>query len=467
MAKSARLIAIAALSAALVSPPLGAGIVVGFEADEDGNRLAGYLLDDNKGTVTPLAGYPRPTGGAGDGLFRIGLLAADRANSRVYAFNNLDSTVSAFAIDPATGRATPLPHSPFPVAISEDAACLAVHPSGSPLIVSESFTARVHSFNVDEDSAVAANGSPFTAAAGSLISCVFTPDGKHYYVGGGSAGSSRIAGFAVDAASGVLTPVPGSPFESGATAPNAYAADATRVFVANGIGNQVRVFVRDPATGSLQAASGNPFASGLASNSHQAVLHPNGFYYVAAALIDRVGGFRVQGQGTATQLAASPGSPFPIGGALPAFVSVNRTGRFLVVGDLSDGDLAALRVHQTSGALAPAASLAVNGPGINGLVYLAGADAPPAKPGNLTAQALSSRKVRLTWADTATDELQFLVYGRRGQQPFGFLKMVGKNKTTTTVSNLVAGAQYTFQVRARNTYGESEASKRVAVNLPD
>ena len=40
-----------------------------------------------------------------------------------------------------------------------------------------------------------------------------TPDSRYLYVANGGSGS--ISGFAIDASSGALSPVPGSPFASG------------------------------------------------------------------------------------------------------------------------------------------------------------------------------------------------------------------------------------------------------------
>ena len=56
------------------------------------------------------------------------------ANGRLYAINSGDSRISVFTVNPSTGALTHLPFSPFKIGGSFWG-CVAVHPSGSPVIV--------------------------------------------------------------------------------------------------------------------------------------------------------------------------------------------------------------------------------------------------------------------------------------------------------------------------------------------
>src|SRR6185295_3611395 len=116
-----------------------------------------------------------------------------------------------------------------------------------------------------------------------------------------------VAGFGVSASTGALTPLTGSPFDSGNGQPVAYVTDAGgRLFTSNFAAGQVRAFTT--ASG-IPTLAGNPLNSGL-SGGVQGVLHPSGLYLVADRVGNQVGVYRISGSGSATTLSAV-GSPFP------------------------------------------------------------------------------------------------------------------------------------------------------------
>jgi len=155
---------------------------------------------------------------------------------------------------------------------------------------------------------------------------VFSRDGSYFYTGGNSGNS--FAGFSVDQANGVLTALAGSPFDSGARFPAAYATDSQgRFFTANGLDNQVRAFTT--ASGIPTAVSGNPFVSGL-TEATDGVLSPNeNFYYVADRGGNRVGAYQIAGSGSSTTLTAVAGSPFASSGTFTNALVFNNSGNFL------------------------------------------------------------------------------------------------------------------------------------------
>src|SRR5690606_9547199 len=104
---------------------------------------------------------------------------------------------------------------------------------------------------------IAATGSQPTHLA-------VTPNGKFVYVSNFS--SQSISGYAFDAATGTLTPVPGSPF-TGVTG-NLMVEIEPRgkfLYAPSYIGNAVAGFAIDQATGALSPVPGSPFAGGADS----------------------------------------------------------------------------------------------------------------------------------------------------------------------------------------------------------
>ncbi len=217
------------------------------------NQIFAYEVDEATGALTLLAGFPINTGGTGVNLLVSEMMALDPLNRRLYVVNDGSNTVSAFAINITTGALTALPFSPLALGTgSWDA--LAVHPSGSPLVVvNEGATRVLASFQITATTATAAADSPYSASAGPALA--FSQDGGFLYNGGTT--NSSFIGFSVNAATGVLTPLAGSPFGAGAPFPVALATDnAGRLFTGLGSSNQLRVFTT--ASGIPTGVTGNP-----------------------------------------------------------------------------------------------------------------------------------------------------------------------------------------------------------------
>ncbi len=124
----------------LAAPQVSAspGFLYVLNDSNTGNQIYAYSVDESTGALTALAGFPLATGGVGDGDIVPQRLAIDPASHRLHALNGGTHSISAYAIAPATGALSPLAFSPIAVtAASLDRLmmALALHPSGSPLVV--------------------------------------------------------------------------------------------------------------------------------------------------------------------------------------------------------------------------------------------------------------------------------------------------------------------------------------------
>jgi 6-phosphogluconolactonase len=135
--------------------------------------------------------------------------------------NYTSNNVSAFTINPSTGALTPVTDSPF----------LAGEFTGD-------FT-----FSVTVD-----------------------PSGKFAYVG--NYNSNSISAFTINANTGALTAISGSPFAAGAS-PQSVTVDSSGKFayVANFNSNNVSVFTINPSTGALTSVGSPVSDAGLAPYS--------------------------------------------------------------------------------------------------------------------------------------------------------------------------------------------------------
>jgi DNA-binding beta-propeller fold protein YncE len=121
--------------------------------------------------------------------------------------NTESDNVSAFAVG-SNGTLTAVPGSPF--ASGDFTGGLAIDSSGSFVYVAQGFEVLGYSIGMGGVLTPLA-GSPF-AAPGFLESLTLDQTGRFVY---GAATSVGVAGFAIDAATGNLTAVTGSPFAPG------------------------------------------------------------------------------------------------------------------------------------------------------------------------------------------------------------------------------------------------------------
>lgn len=343
----------------LMTTQARAGYLYALNDSPAGNTVYGYSVDETNGFLVPLPGSPLATGdtGSSDQFYFEEHLTIDRLNNRLYVVNDGSNTVSAYSINPANGALTPLPFSPIALPAGQYGT-IAVHPSGSPLIVSEAglslaFNPSSYSFVITPTTAVAAPGSPFSTGDAYPHSSVFSQDGAYFYTGGSYTGGpfgSKFAGFSVNAATGVLTALSGSPFNYNASSAGGFATDAqNRLFMTNSGASTLRAY--QTTNGVPTPAASNPTVSVLAGPTN-AVLHPSGNFYVAvSSYANQVGAFQIAGSGTATTLTPVAGSPTPTLGLWSNTLAFNEAGTLLFVGNGDSRNIASFNFDSTSGEL--------------------------------------------------------------------------------------------------------------------
>lgn len=330
-----------------------AGWLYALADEANGNDIYGYAVNESTGELTALPGFPVATGGTGNDIALIcHRMVVDAANNRLYVVNNASGSISAFSIDPSTGALTPMLFSPINIG-SGTWNAMDIHPSGSPLIVSNGATpGGATSMRITATTAEIVVGSPFSTGGATAFSNTFSVDGDYYYVGGNT--GAAVAGFSVDPGTGVLTPLAGSPFATGANNPVAHATDSQgRLFLLNTGSTAspppIRVFTT--SAGIPTPVTNSPFASAL-SQRRDSLIHPNGeFFVVAGNTGNNVGVYRISGSGADTTVAAVPGSPFAGGGTTANVLAVNQAGNFLYLGNRLSRNITTFAFDAATGAL--------------------------------------------------------------------------------------------------------------------
>jgi 6-phosphogluconolactonase len=245
----------------------------------------------------------------------IAVTCTTRVNKFVYVPNAGSGTVSAFSIDATTGALSPVAGSPFASGVTPRTA--AASNSGTSLYVTNEGSAAApprisaYTINATTGALVSVAGSPFDvstppppSALTPLGRPLLHPSGSIVYVS--SAASAALYGATVDAASGSLTPLPSFPIGTGL---------GRGVFTANG---NVLFMPHDSLNGGADGA-------------------------IAAYSVH-------QSSGVLTSIGV-----FPTAGRVPAGVALNPEGTLLFVPNAASGTIAVFRVDSMSGTLTAAA----------------------------------------------------------------------------------------------------------------
>lgn len=164
-----------------------------------------------------------------------------------------------------------------------------------------------------------------------------SPHADFVYINNNRPGTNTVSAFSVDA-NGFLTPVAGSPFATGGSGIGSGFFAANRLtasvagnflFVANEQTNNISVFSINATTGVLTLIPGSPFATGGTAGAgiSLGVTPDNRFLFASSSGSDTITVFSIAANGTLTSI---PGSPFTTV-AEPDGIKVSPDGRFLSV----------------------------------------------------------------------------------------------------------------------------------------
>ena len=199
-------------------------------------------------------------------------------------------------------------------------------------------------------------GDPSTAPPNASAFDISDPgqgDGTAGFVYVANRLSNNVSGYAIDAGTGSLVPIPGSPFAAGLHPVDVAAARSGRFLNVANMGDppasvfgNLSAYQIDPVTGALTEVLGSPFSTSLFPEG--VTVHPTGrFVYVANA--GDIAAFSVDpASGLLTPMA---GSPFFTSGLGPNHVGIDRSGRFAYVTNVASANVSGFAIDHASGAL--------------------------------------------------------------------------------------------------------------------
>jgi DNA-binding beta-propeller fold protein YncE len=220
------------------------------------NSLSAFAMDD-AGVLTAVTGSPYAMGGSSAGFGGdSSSVTVHRGTRRVFATNN--TSVAVYDIDPVDGTLTTVTGSPF--ATNGNAAYgVTVNDAGTRLFVAHYNSNQVAVFDVAANGQLThVTGSPFAASTtGGLDTPQLLNNETLLTV---TDESSKLFVFSVNAGTGALTEVAGSPFATGGyTFTSRVDPSGTHLFVPDTDNDTLQVFTFD-AAGAATQIMGSPFA---------------------------------------------------------------------------------------------------------------------------------------------------------------------------------------------------------------
>ncbi len=330
------------------------------------HRFAGvgaYAFDPETGAVSALAGSPYPAGQ------RTRSIVLHPNGRLLYALNAYSNDLSAYAVEPRTGALKALPG--FPVRVGEmgqidylaqqmqdvpdSAGGLPYHltadPAGRFLFITNAASANISVFRVDAGSGavVEVPGSPFFTGF-NPYSATVDPAGKRLYVT--RPRDNLVAVHRLDGATGRLTPVAGSPFTSGGEQPAfvTFSRDGRRAYVNNMASNDIAQMAVDPASGTLSVEEvvktrSAPWFFTLADGDTPPPPRPPRVYAARAARSSAAGELALLTPALETLARATSGGQ-------PSAVVVNPVNAFAYTTNADTGSVTTYRVDEKRPALA-------------------------------------------------------------------------------------------------------------------
>jgi 6-phosphogluconolactonase len=332
--------------------------VYSFVTNAADNTLSSYSVDETTGAVAVI-GAPTAAGKSPHAILGFqNLFSQDK--KFVFVGNEVDNDVSAFAVNPMTGALTAVPGSPFAAGIDPQAMASV---GGSQLYVANAGSDTVSAYSIDGDTGALTPMSPATYPTGKgpasvavapfvsliYVGSVITCECSVIYVAN-HGGSNDITAFSIDL-TGVLTPVPGSPFPAvGNPLSLAVGAGYKFLYTANpdATNPSISGFSVDLGSGALTPLSGSPFPIPV---SHYIATDQTGAYlYVTSGT--NILGYAINATNGA--LTALPG--FPVATGANAYsITIDPTNRNLYVTNDDAANVGGFTLDASTGALTPMA----------------------------------------------------------------------------------------------------------------
>jgi len=240
--------------------------------------------------------------------------------------------ITAFPFNSPTGALGPGFQATSVFTTGDPLANMVPDPTGKFLFACGLGNSSIEGFSINATTGVltSISGSPFPIQGFGGCTLSIEPTGKFLYIGT----STGVSAFTVNPSTGVLSSIAGSPFSDGSVLRESAISPSGKFLYAlsnNTTSNTISVFSVNSSTGALAPIAGSPFPLGIIGTAYSVVMHPSGkFLYVSFPQSEEITAWSINASTGA--IAAVPGSPFSSGvdsGDAPNSLFVTPSGGFL------------------------------------------------------------------------------------------------------------------------------------------
>ena len=309
------------------------------------NEIVVYREDPNSGILTQLAGSPITAGSA------VRSIVIHPSKKFLYAANPGENDVSLFTIA-STGAINEV--TPRPV-VGTSPTVLAMDSAGTFLYVGNSGTNNISVFSIASGTGVLTPvpGSPFPIGMSPLNMKVSPSGGFLYVTGAGTAGI--IEAFSLN--QGVPSVVSGTPFITGSGPYGlVISSGGGFLYTANSLDNSISEFTIN-SDGSLTQFSNSPIGEQYSGPVALFIDKSGTYMYVANQGSTNLAGYSIGSDGALTLLATSPFAT----GAQPSVIATDPGGKYLFVGNQSSPVVQSFSLDTGSGTLTSVSTYSVPG----------------------------------------------------------------------------------------------------------
>jgi 6-phosphogluconolactonase (cycloisomerase 2 family) len=238
----------------------------------------------------------------------------------LFTANQTGSDITGYTVDPGTGTLGVIAGGQFPIVPASHPSSMAISPKGDFIFVANGAEGTIAVFNIAGNGVLAQAGLPTSVGSGATpTSIAIDHSGRFLYVT--DPAHNAVVGFTIQSG-GALSPINGSPFAAGA-APVGLGIDpeGALLYVANNGSNNVSAYAIDASSGALGAVAGSPFPTGGVGPSAVAVDPETSFVYVTEQGSHDIAAFSIASNGA---LQPVKGSPFGVATAATAITVVRR-----------------------------------------------------------------------------------------------------------------------------------------------
>jgi 6-phosphogluconolactonase len=224
------------------------------------------------------------------------------------------------------------------------------HASAKFLYVVNSIEATVKGFSINGSTGALTPNGPVVPASDAPIYAAATPNGKFLYVANAGTDAIGVSGYRIDPSTGLLTPTSPAEFPTtGDSQPLGIAVDLTSAHLYTTNAQTVSAFTIDAVSGALSDVPGTPVTVPVTSNLQMVTLTPDSRFLYATDLINnRVWEFAISASGLPirTDSLVSTGNS-------PEGMAMDSEGKFLFVANWLSNSISRFAITPGTGVLVP------------------------------------------------------------------------------------------------------------------